>query len=68
MINPSKFAKFEEVQFAHPITKKPCRSLVYDTCYEGDPSTHTVQVKVADGCLVWKRAQDVQAYRETTKE
>jgi hypothetical protein len=67
MQGSTRFAKFEEVQFVHPITKAVCRSLVYDTCYEGDPSTHTVQVKISEGCLAWKRAQDVQAYREPTK-
>jgi hypothetical protein len=49
-----------EVQFRHAITKKVIVSKVYDTCYQGDPSTWSVLVKVGDGSLIWQRCQDCQ--------
>jgi hypothetical protein len=54
------FARGSDVRFTHPITGVVMASRVYDTCYEGDKSTWTVQVKVGDGCLVWKRVEDCQ--------
>lgn len=54
----SHFEKGQEVSFQHAITRKEIVSKVYDTCYQGDQSTWTVQLKVAEGCLVWIRMLD----------
>ena len=61
----TKFPLYTEVTFTNPITKKIFVSKIYAADYTGaDERTWQVQVKVADGCLVWKPLMDVTEVKE----
>lgn len=61
-MNLNKLPIYSEVSFVHPVTKAVLTSKIYATEYSGiDSRTWQVQVKISEGCLVWKPLMDMEA-------